>query len=221
LRSGKRKAPQSKNDREAEYGLFITNTSTNTPNCQVGCGSVGPEQITPSSIGPEQLLLHDLDSLLGLTYDELYHRWSDVSLSGYVTSNTSIPSTLTTITGKHASWGSFGLGSIGERNLIFVAPKDGWYRYTNKATSINSGSRINGNRAVYVWKSSSVSSGVGFNNSTAKALQSAGAENTGFAAAISGDIYLKQGERLILNGYSNVSEERYYSIQLVRWWGEL
>ncbi|NCB95606.1 MAG: hypothetical protein EOM35_03945 [Negativicutes bacterium] len=55
MRSGKRKAPQSKNDREAEYGLFITNTSTNTPNCQVGCGSVGPEQITPSSIGPEQL----------------------------------------------------------------------------------------------------------------------------------------------------------------------
>ena len=42
MRSGKRKAPQSKNDREAEYGLFITNTSTNTPNCQVGCGPVGP-----------------------------------------------------------------------------------------------------------------------------------------------------------------------------------
>lgn len=102
-----------------------------------------------------------------------------------------------------------------------MAPKDGWYRYVNKATSINSGNRIDGDRAVFAWKSQTVSSGVSFNNSSTKVLQSSGAERSSFAAAISGDIYLKQGERLILNGYSNVSEERYYSIQLVKWWGDL
>ena len=174
-----------------------------------------------SSIGPEQLLLTNLDTLPDLTYHETYQYWSNVELPGYVTATISIPAALTTITDKHAAYGMFGHGVIGERNLIFVAPKDGWYRYTNKATAISSGNRINGDRAVYAWKSLTASSGVGFNNSTTKVLQASGAERSGFASAISGDIYLKQGERLILNGYSNVSEERYYSIRLVRWWGEL